>query len=248
MEQRVLEDGNRRMNNLSRSLGTDLPTLAAMLRSKGRGKDSVLAHITPQEAALLKARGGRGSLNPATGLPEFDDVPVEAVTVEGEAPPPVETPYIAPVAPPAQLASPAATPTESVTVEGNAPAPSTPAYTPPAVDLTQATAPQVTIPASAPASSSAAPESVTVTGTNQTPTAPYVAPVSPTASPQPSESTSKEVKDWLSNNSTLLSILGLGGLAGFGAVNSSKASGAMARPSALSVSRTTSARSRGPSP
>ena len=64
------------MNNLSRSLGTDLPTLAAMLRSKGRGKDSVLAHITPQEAALLKARGGRGSLNPATGLPEFDDVPV----------------------------------------------------------------------------------------------------------------------------------------------------------------------------
>jgi hypothetical protein len=33
----------------------------------------VLAHITPQEAALLKRRGGRGSINPDTGLPEFED-------------------------------------------------------------------------------------------------------------------------------------------------------------------------------
>jgi len=45
--------------------------LAEMLRSKGRGKDTVLAHITPQEAALLKKRGGRGSRNPDTGLLEF---------------------------------------------------------------------------------------------------------------------------------------------------------------------------------
>jgi hypothetical protein len=45
--------------------------LAEMLRSKGRGKDTVLAHITPKEAALLKRRGGRGSINPDTGLPEF---------------------------------------------------------------------------------------------------------------------------------------------------------------------------------
>jgi hypothetical protein len=33
----------------------------------------VLAHITPAEAKLLKARGGRGSVNPKTGLPEFQD-------------------------------------------------------------------------------------------------------------------------------------------------------------------------------
>jgi hypothetical protein len=46
--------------------------LAEMLRSKGRGKDTVLAHITPKEAALLKSRGGRGSRNPDTGLLEFD--------------------------------------------------------------------------------------------------------------------------------------------------------------------------------
>jgi hypothetical protein len=58
---------------LSKSLGTDLVAVAEMLRSKGRGRDTVLAHITPQEAALLKRRGGRGSINPDTGLPEFED-------------------------------------------------------------------------------------------------------------------------------------------------------------------------------
>ena len=60
-------------NSLSKTLGLDLPALAELLRSKGRGKDSVLAHITPKEAALLKKRGGRGSRNPQTGLLEFDD-------------------------------------------------------------------------------------------------------------------------------------------------------------------------------
>jgi hypothetical protein len=58
---------------LGKSLGTDLPALAQMIRDKGRGRDTVLAHITPQEAALLKRRGGRGSINPDTGLPEFED-------------------------------------------------------------------------------------------------------------------------------------------------------------------------------
>jgi hypothetical protein len=51
----------------------DLRQLAKKVRAKGRGRDTVLAHITPQEAALLKARGGRGSINPDTGLPEFED-------------------------------------------------------------------------------------------------------------------------------------------------------------------------------
>ena len=61
------------MMALSKALGMDLPALAEMLRAKGRGKDSVLAHITPREAALLKRRGGSGSVNPDTGLPEFED-------------------------------------------------------------------------------------------------------------------------------------------------------------------------------
>ena len=59
--------------SLRKSLNLDLVDLAEMLRSKGRGRDTVLAHITPKEAALLKARGGRGSTNPHTGLPEYDD-------------------------------------------------------------------------------------------------------------------------------------------------------------------------------
>jgi len=57
---------------LNKLLNTDLSALARIIQSKGRGKDTVLAHITPQEAALLKSRGGRGSTNPDTGLPEFE--------------------------------------------------------------------------------------------------------------------------------------------------------------------------------
>ena len=44
---------------------------AEELRSKGRGGDSILAHINPHEAAILKMMGGAGSKNPYTGLPEF---------------------------------------------------------------------------------------------------------------------------------------------------------------------------------
>ena len=58
---------------LSKALGMDLPALAEMLRAKGRNKDSILAHISPKEAALLKRHGGSGAANPNTGLPEFDD-------------------------------------------------------------------------------------------------------------------------------------------------------------------------------
>jgi len=56
--------------------GLDLKALAEMLRLQGRGQDTILAHITPQEAALLKARGGAGTMNPATGLPEFQEDPM----------------------------------------------------------------------------------------------------------------------------------------------------------------------------
>jgi len=41
------------------------------LASKGRYGDTMLAHINPQEAGLLKAMGGAGTINPQTGLPEF---------------------------------------------------------------------------------------------------------------------------------------------------------------------------------
>ena len=51
----------------------DMSSIAESLRQQGRGRDTILAHITPQEAAMLKRRGGRGSINPMTGLPEFED-------------------------------------------------------------------------------------------------------------------------------------------------------------------------------
>lgn len=41
------------------------------LASKGRYGDTMLAHINPQEASLLKSMGGAGTINPQTGLPEF---------------------------------------------------------------------------------------------------------------------------------------------------------------------------------
>lgn len=56
-----------------------LADVGQYLASKGRGGDSILAHITPEEAAMLKRRGGSGTINPATGLPEFKDDPVTAV-------------------------------------------------------------------------------------------------------------------------------------------------------------------------
>jgi hypothetical protein len=46
-------------------------SLAQTLQAQGRGGDTILAHITPEEARLLESRGGSGSTNPVTGLPEF---------------------------------------------------------------------------------------------------------------------------------------------------------------------------------
>jgi hypothetical protein len=64
--------------NLARILDSDMPRLplrkaAEQLRKKGRGRDTILAHITPREAARLKAEGGSGTINPDTGLPEFEE-------------------------------------------------------------------------------------------------------------------------------------------------------------------------------
>jgi len=51
--------------------------VAQHMKDQGRGKDTILAHISPKEAELLQSKGGIGTLNPATGLPEFglfDDI------------------------------------------------------------------------------------------------------------------------------------------------------------------------------
>jgi len=48
-----------------------LKSLAQELPKHGRYGDTMVAHINPQEAALLKSLGGSGTINPTTGLPEF---------------------------------------------------------------------------------------------------------------------------------------------------------------------------------
>jgi hypothetical protein len=48
-----------------------LASMAKQIQAAGRNGDTMLAHITPQEAALLRRRGGSGTINPVTGLPEF---------------------------------------------------------------------------------------------------------------------------------------------------------------------------------
>ena len=48
-----------------------LADVASFLAAQGRNGDKMLAHITPDEAELLRSRGGSGTINPVTGLPEF---------------------------------------------------------------------------------------------------------------------------------------------------------------------------------
>ena len=65
------------MNKLAKALRSDftavvpLEIAAEAVRRAGRGRDTILAHITPREAAMLKRRGGSGTINPQTGLLEF---------------------------------------------------------------------------------------------------------------------------------------------------------------------------------
>ena len=46
-------------------------SLAEIIRQQGQGEDTILAHINPIEAAVLKSMGGSGTINPKTGLPQF---------------------------------------------------------------------------------------------------------------------------------------------------------------------------------
>lgn len=46
-------------------------SLAEIIRRQGEGEDTILAHINPVEAAILKSMGGGGTINPKTGLPQF---------------------------------------------------------------------------------------------------------------------------------------------------------------------------------
>ena len=66
-----------------------LKSLAQELPKYGRYNDDMVAHISSDEARLLKSLGGAGTINPATGLPEFfslgDLNPVKAVSNLGNS-------------------------------------------------------------------------------------------------------------------------------------------------------------------
>ena len=107
-----------------------------------------------------------------------------------------------------------------------APAAPTQSFTPTIIPMQ---APQLASPApTAAAPMAAAPESVTVTGQSQQPqlAPPIISPATAgggggAATPQ--TTSNNATKSWLSNNSTLLEALGLGGLAVFGGVNNANA-------------------------
>lgn len=48
-----------------------LRPIAEAMAKQGRYGDTMLAHISPREAGVLKRMGGSGTVNPQTGLPEF---------------------------------------------------------------------------------------------------------------------------------------------------------------------------------
>ena len=52
----------------------ELKPVAQAIASYGRNGDTMLAHITPAEARMLRQRGGSGTINPVTGLPEFANI------------------------------------------------------------------------------------------------------------------------------------------------------------------------------
>jgi hypothetical protein len=56
-----------------------LADVAQYMQSMGRGGDRLLAHITPEEAMMLKKAGGAGTINPNTGLLEFKGNPLKKV-------------------------------------------------------------------------------------------------------------------------------------------------------------------------
>ena len=61
------------LDRLLQMYSSNNQNLAQTLGAMGRRGDSLVAHITPREAMMLKAQGGAGTRNPLTGLLEFYD-------------------------------------------------------------------------------------------------------------------------------------------------------------------------------
>ena len=57
---------------------------ARIVANQGRYGDTMLAHITPEEARMLRRQGGSGTINPITGLPEYFN-PLKAIQKLGSS-------------------------------------------------------------------------------------------------------------------------------------------------------------------
>ena len=64
-------DGGAVKKKKNKAENSPYPMLAEMIRKQGKGEDTILAHINPLEAMILKDMGGSGTINPKTGLPQF---------------------------------------------------------------------------------------------------------------------------------------------------------------------------------
>ena len=73
-EQRASEYDNQYGGNYNPYRGEEgmkfSPKELKKIAKAGRNGDTMLAHVTPEESALLKSLGGSGTINPYTGLPE----------------------------------------------------------------------------------------------------------------------------------------------------------------------------------
>lgn len=82
-DKKTLKEITKRHKKLLENLMSDNPTTddvksvpldvaVKRVAMEGRGGDTMVAHIMPEEAKLLKELGGSGAINPSTGLREFD--------------------------------------------------------------------------------------------------------------------------------------------------------------------------------
>lgn len=71
MQRLGVNPAGRTMPTQSRSIYSERHPMMGSLARQGRDGDTMLAHINPREAGVLRGMGGRGTVNPRTGLREF---------------------------------------------------------------------------------------------------------------------------------------------------------------------------------
>jgi len=71
LDQVEAEAGGQPVQSFAMGGIANLRPIAAAMQGMGRGQDTILAHINPQEARVLQMMGGIGTINPTTGLREY---------------------------------------------------------------------------------------------------------------------------------------------------------------------------------